>query len=82
MKWLIVVLFATAHGDVYIFTEPSFDDRATCMASIKDPEDQKRYVQKLVLTYNRLLPIMAVNCLSEETIEDILSKNKDEKTSI
>lgn len=77
MKWLIVVLFATAHGDVYIFTEPTFDDRATCMASIKNTEDQKKYVQKLVLEYNRLLPIMAVNCLSEENIKDILSKEKE-----
>jgi len=77
MKWLIVVLFATAQGDVYIFTEPTFDDKATCMASINNPEDQKKYVQKLVMVYNRLLPIMAVNCLSEETIKDILSKEKE-----
>jgi len=33
----------------------------------------KRYVQKLVVEYQRLLPIRALNCLDEQTINDILN---------
>lgn len=73
MKWLVVVIFATMQGDVYIFTDPVFDDRESCVASIYDSEQMKRYVQKLVIEYQRLLPIKALNCLDEQTINDILN---------
>jgi len=73
MKWLVVVIFATMQGDVYIFTDPVFDTRESCIASIYDSEQMKRYVQKLVVEYQRLLPIRALNCLDEQTINDILN---------
>ena len=74
MNWLIVVVFATMAGDVYIFTDPKFDKREECVASIKDPVDQQGYIQKLVLEYKRAMPIQLVNCLQEDTIDEILKK--------
>lgn len=73
MKWLIVVMFATMQGDVYIFTDPTFDTRESCIESIKDPENIPSYTQKLVMEYGRLLPIQAINCLREDVIQRILS---------
>lgn len=74
MNWLMVVIFATMAGDVYIFNTPTFETREACIASVKDPEDQKKYVQKLVLEYGRLMPIHGINCLQEDTINEILEK--------
>ena len=79
MKWFIVVLFYTLHGDVYIFTEPTFDSYDECYGSITDPEAVPGYVQKLVFEYGRLLPIQALNCLDEDTIKQILAKMNEEQ---
>jgi len=78
MNWLIVVVFATMAGDVYIFTDPKFETREECIASVKDIEDQKRYVQKLVFEYGRLMPIRGINCLTEDKINEILETYKGE----
>ena len=77
MKWLVVVLFATMHGDVYIFTDPHFEDRESCIASISDREQTQKYIAKLVMEYKRLMPIRALNCVDEATINKIL-KDMDE----
>ena len=74
MKWLMVVIFATTAGDVYVFKKPKFDSREACIASVKNPEDQKRYITKLVQEYGQLLPIHGINCLDEETIKDIFKQ--------
>lgn len=75
MKWLIVVVFQTITGDVYIFTDPTFDTREECMISVMNPDDQQRYVAQLTHEYGKVMPILAVNCLQEDTIKKILSKN-------
>ena len=81
MTWMIVVLFQTLAGDVYIFTDPTFETRDACMASIYNKEDQKRYVAKLTHEYGRVMPILAVNCLEKDTIKEILDKqNTDTET--
>lgn len=79
MKWFIVVLFYTLQGDVYIFTEPTFDSYDECYGSITDPQAMPGYVQKLVLEYGRLMPIQALNCLDEDTIKQILAKMNEEQ---
>lgn len=74
MKWFVIVLFYTLHGDMYVFTEPTFDSREQCVASIIDPLEMPKYVQKLVLEYGRLLPIQALNCIDEETLKQIMEE--------
>ena len=81
MTWMIVVLFQTLAGDVYIFTDPTFETRDACMASIYNKEDQKRYVAKLTHEYGRVMPNLAVNCLEKDAIKEILYKqNTDTET--
>jgi len=82
MKWLIVVIFANVQGDLYIFTDPTFDTREVCMQSINDKEDQKKYVRKLVLEYGKVMPIRGINCLQEDTIRQILEEHQSEKNGV
>jgi len=79
MNWLIVVVFATMTGDVYIFTDPKFDTREECVASIKDPNMVPVYSKKLVMEYGRLLPILGLNCLQEDEIQKIIKGVKESK---
>jgi hypothetical protein len=72
MNWLMVVLFATMQGDIYIFTTPQFDSREECIAAVKDPEAQKNYVRKLVLEYGQVMPIHGINCLQQDEIKRII----------
>ncbi len=73
MQWLVVVLFATLQGDMYIFTTPEFETRDECMATVLDPKHIQGYTQKLLLEYGELMPIKAVNCLQSDTINRILN---------
>ena len=79
MNWLIVVVFATMTGDVYIFTDPKFDTREECVASIKDPNMVPVYSKKLVEEYGRLLPIRGLNCLQEDEIKRIIKGVEESK---
>ena len=72
MTWMIVVIFATLAGDVYIFTDPTFETREACMESVIS--EKEVLLQKLFLEYGRIMPIRGVNCLEEETIKEILEK--------
>lgn len=75
MNWLIVVIFATMQGDVYIFEKPRFETREQCMISIRDPLDQIAYLGKLKEEYGKDMPILAINCLQENVIKEILEKS-------
>ena len=79
MKWLIVVVFATMQGDVYIFTEPKFDTRQQCLDSVRSTEDKKGYIKQLLKEYGEVIPIAGINCLQEDVINEILEKHPDER---
>ena len=53
MNWLIVVVFATGLGDLYVFTNPTFETRQECMMTVADPYHIKNYTKK---TYRRIWP--------------------------
>ena len=74
MKWFIIVLFYTIHGDIYVFTDPTFATREECIAAVKDPQNVPAYSQKLVLEYGRLLPIQAINCVNETVVNKLMSQ--------
>ena len=74
MNWLVVVLFATMAGDVYIFTTPKFETRQECMRTLKTPDTIVAYTQKLVKEYGRAMPIRLINCLQEDEIKRILDE--------
>lgn len=73
MKWLIVVLFATMEGDLYVFSEPSFETQKECREFIMDRSNVPALVGKLFQEYNRQMPIQGVNCIEEKTFERILN---------
>ena len=74
MKWLMVVIFATAAGDVYIFKKPTFESREACIASVQDPKAQRQYIEKLVKEYGRVMPIHGINCLEEDELKEIMKE--------
>lgn len=76
MTWVIVVLFATMGGDIYMFTKPTFNTKDECMTSVRDPNNIPKYTQQLVMEYGRLMPIRAVGCMEEEQIKAILEERK------
>ena len=55
MNWLVVVLFATMAGDVYIFTTPKFETRQECMRTLTS-DTIAAYTQKLASEYGRQMP--------------------------
>ena len=77
MNWLIVVVFAVVTGDVYIFTNPTFETRQQCLDSVRSTEDSQGYIRQLMREYGEVMPIAGVNCLQEDTIKEILEKHPD-----
>ena len=69
MKWLVVVLFATIQGDIFIFHTPSFDSREECMTAVK--ERRVDLLTRLYVEYGKPMPIQAVNCLDTDTLNKI-----------
>ena len=74
MKWLMVVIFATTQGDVYIFKKPTFESREQCIASVKNPEDQQKYISKLIEEYGRVMARHGINCLEEDELKAIMKE--------
>ncbi len=70
----MVVIFATTQGDVYIFKKPTFESREQCIASVKNPEDQQKYISKLIEEYGRVMPIHGINCLEEDELKAIMKE--------
>ena len=70
----MVVIFATTQGDVYIFKKPTFESREQCIASVKNPEDQQKYISKLIEEYGRVMPIHGINCLEENELKAIMKE--------
>ena len=52
MMWVVVVLFATMQGDMYVFTEPTFDTREECMVALSDNTQRDKIIIKLIEDYN------------------------------
>ena len=82
MTWIIVVVFATIAGDVYMFTNPTFETRKECMSYITDKQNIPGLVDKMFRDYGTVMPIRGVNCLEKETIKEILNSSKEQKSSI
>ena len=73
MNWLIVVVFATGLGDLYVFTNPTFETRQECMMTVTDPYHIKNYTKKLTEEYGQVMPIQFINCVEEQELKRILN---------
>jgi len=80
LKWLIVVIFAMGPADIgnnardiYVFTDPYYEEKHLCEASITDPQYIPFLVQKLLVEYGKPQKIESVVCVDEETIDRVLN---------
>jgi hypothetical protein len=82
MKWLIVVVFANLapNGDkeLFVFTNPTFDDPIVCQSDISNPQVIPLLVQK-IMEEEGPRPIERVLCLPEKSVKDMMNSYKKEK---
>ena len=59
--------------DTFVFTTPTYDDRATCMATLNKREEIAKYVMGLIDAYNGMLPgaVEMVNCINQEQFDKL-----------
>ena len=74
MKFLMIIIFATA-GDLYVFTEPSFDTKKECMSFMIN--NGPVLSEKLLQVYVYPKEIQAVNCMTEDEFTKIMSGQTD-----
>lgn len=80
MTWFIVVLFfqlpsepAGSDRDLYIFTDPTFESKTVCEATVTDPDVYPSLVAKLINEYPVPRKIEKVFCLEEKALKEILT---------
>lgn len=87
MKWLIVVVFANLSpaGDkeLYVFTNPTFDNPATCQMDITNPKVIPLLVAKIIEDEGPR-PVERVMCLPEKGVKRLMEniKKKEKGTSV
>ena len=59
---------------IYVFTNPTFDSREECMASIKDQNKVPAYVAQLLIEYGRPMPIKGINCIDQNLYKELLQE--------
>ena len=63
MKFVIVLLFATGLGDIYVFTEPTFTTQAECVEFVALDENKTLIYTKVLQEYGEPLPLQMVSCM-------------------
>lgn len=72
MKWFIVVIFMTTDEyPLYAFTNPTFDTREECIASVTNPSHIPAYVGQLITEFGRVPEIDAINCVNEDIFNQL-----------
>ena len=72
MKWFVMVFFLSYNTDgtrdTFVFTTPTYDDEATCRATLIDREEIAKYVMALIDAYDGFIPgpVEMVNCITED----------------
>ena len=77
MKWFVMVFFLSFNQDgsmnTFVFTEPTFNDEASCRATLTDKTEIGKYVYTMMQKYNGVLPgpVQKVNCIDENQFKDL-----------
>ena len=87
MKWFVMVFFLSYHPDgtrdTFVFTSPTYNDEASCRATLLDREEIAMYVMGLMDAYNGMLPgaVEMVNCINQEQFDKLnnLKKQREGK---
>jgi len=72
MKWVVIVLFATGQGDMFVFNKPKFDTKDECMTALVNPVNREKMLIRLLQEYGEPIPIQMVNCVEYEKLMNIL----------
>ena len=72
MKFVIVLLFATGLGDLYVFTEPTFTTQSECIEFVKRDESRTLIYTKVLQEYGEPMPIQMVSCMEWSTFNRIV----------
>ena len=67
--------------DTFIFTNPIYNDRETCMATLTDNNEISKYVEGMMIAYNGVIPgpVEKVNCIDENQFNELQKlRNKQE----
>lgn len=78
MKWFVLIMFLSFNEDgsmdSFVFTEPNFNDEASCRATLTDMIEINKYVYIMMQKYNGVLPgpVHKVNCIDENAFENLL----------
>ena len=76
--WYIVVLFLSFNYDgsqnLYVFSEPTFNDFYECAGSASDPQQIPIYMEQMLLEYRGKLPgpVDKVSCINQEVYDELL----------
>ena len=70
MKFVLVILFASM-GDIYYFTDPSFDTKEECVTFLRD--NSTAVFQKVMMEYGYTKEITAINCIKEMDFQNIIN---------
>ena len=70
MKFVMIIMFATL-GDMYVFTDPSFDTRDECMTYLIN--NGQSIQEKLVEEYGFRKEVKAVNCMQHQKFLEIIN---------
>ena len=87
MKWFVMVFFLSYHPDgtrdTFVFTTPTYDDEASCRATLLDREEIAMYVMGLMDAYNGMLPgaVEMLNCIDQNQFDKLqgLEDKKEDK---
>ena len=66
----MIILFATA-GDIYMFTDPTFDNKNECMSFLMNNGPSLN--EKIIQEYGYPKQIEAVNCMRKQDFLDIIN---------
>ena len=77
MKWLIVILFATVEGDIYVFENPSFETEKACREFIMDRQQVPNLTQKLLEEY--VIQLSLSNAAQQEIMAEERLPSYEEK---
>ena len=58
-------------GDIYYFTDPSFDTKEECVTFLKD--NSSVVFQKVMMEYGYTKEITAINCIKEVDFQNIIN---------
>ena len=78
MKWVVIVLFATGQGDVFVFNKPQFNTRDECMTALLNPVNREKMLIRLLEEYGKPMPIELVNCVDYEKVMNVLQGQKND----